>query len=105
MIQLYTASEIITKLSQKIEKVRKDKKITQRELADRAGMPYGTYRGLIDSGTMSLNGFISLYQVLDLSQELESLIKINTSKTIKELKEQSKTPKRIRKAKNHGSDS
>lgn len=82
MIEFNTTSEIIKLLAQKIEKVRKKKKITQKELAQKAGVSYGSYRGFIDNNILSLRSFISILQVLNLYQELNMLVKIDEIKTI-----------------------
>jgi len=96
MLQLNTAIEINELLAKKIEAVRIDKNITQKELALRAGITYGSYRNFIDIQKISLINFISLLQTLDLIPELEQLTKIQKPKTIAELKAENKTRKRVR---------
>lgn len=90
MLELNTSTEIVEMLVKKIEKTRKSKKITQKELASKAGIPYGTYRGLVDSNTISLVSFISIFQVLGLYNELNTLVENKKIKTIKEMKEEDK---------------
>jgi transcriptional regulator with XRE-family HTH domain len=96
MLQLNTPIEIIELLAKKIEAVRIDKNITQKELALRAGITYGTYRNFIDIHTISLVNFIAILHTLDLLSELEQLTKIQKPTTIAELKAENKTRKRVR---------
>jgi len=90
MIEFNTTTEIIELLAQKVEKARKKKKVTQKELAQKAGISYGSYRGFIDNNIMSLSSFISIFQVLNLYHELNTLVKINEIKTIAEMREEDK---------------
>lgn len=94
MIEFNTTSEIIKLLAQKVEKVRKKKKITQKELAQKAGVSYGSYRGFVDNHILSLISFISILQVLDLYQELNTLVEINETKTIAQMREEDKVLKK-----------
>jgi len=96
MLQLNTPTEIIELLTKKIEAIRIDKNITQKDLALRAGITYGSYRNFIDIQKISLINFISLLQTLDLIFEIENLTKIKKQKTIAELKQENNTRKRVR---------
>ena len=96
MLQLNTPTEIIELLAKKIEAIRIDKNITQKDLALRTGITYGSYRNFIDIQKISLINFISLLQTLDLIFEIENLTKIKKHKTIAELKQENNTRKRVR---------
>ena len=86
MVELSTPSEIISILVKKIEKRRKNQKMTQKVLAKKAGVSYGSYRELIDNNSVSLASFISILHVLGLFQELNNLVKDNEVKTIAQMK-------------------
>ena len=86
MIELNTPSEIITLLVNKIEKRRKNQKMTQKILAKKAGVSYGSYRELIDNNAVSLISFISILHVLGLFKELNELVKDNEVKSIAQMK-------------------
>jgi transcriptional regulator with XRE-family HTH domain len=86
MVELNTTSEIITLLVNKIEKRRKNQKITQKNLAKKAGVSYGSYRELIDNNSISLASFISILHVLGLFRELNDLLKDNEVKSIAQMK-------------------
>jgi len=94
MIEFNTATEIIEIISKKVEKRRKKKKLTQKELALKAGVSYGSYRGFIDNNVLSLTGFISILQVLNLNNELNNLVKASDKKTIAEMREEDEKNKR-----------
>ena len=88
MVELNTPSEIITLLVNKIEKRRKNQKMTQKVLAKKAGVSYGSYRELIDNNSVSLTSFISILHVLGLFKELNALVKDNEVKSIAQMKEE-----------------
>ncbi len=86
MVELNTPSEIITLLVNKIEKRRKNQKMTQKVLAKKAGVSYGSYRELIDNKSVSLASFIAILHVLGLFKELNDLVKDNEVKSIAQMK-------------------
>ena len=86
MVELSTPSEIIALLVKKIEKRRKKQKMTQKVLAKKAGVSYGSYRELIDNNSVSLASFISILHVLGLFNELTVLVKDNEVKSIAQMK-------------------
>ena len=86
MVELSTPSEIIALLVKKIEKRRKKQKMTQKVLAQKAGVSYGSYRELIDNNSVSLVSFISILHVLGLFKELNVLVNDNEVKSIAQMK-------------------
>jgi len=88
MVELNTPTEIIVLLVKKIEKRRKNQKMTQKVLAKKAGVSYGSYRELIDNNSVSLTSFISILHVLGLFKELNELVKDNEVKSIAQMKEE-----------------
>ena len=90
MIELNTPSEILKMTVTKVEILRRKKKITQKNFAKKAGIPYGTYRAFIDTNIISFENLISLYQVLGLYSDLDTFVSIKTTKTIQELKDEDK---------------
>ncbi|HIP61777.1 MAG TPA: helix-turn-helix domain-containing protein [Sulfurovum sp.] len=95
MIELNTSKEILKMLSDKMERERLEQNISQKELALRANISYGTYRNFLDIQKISLLNFISIFHVLGLYRELATLTNIEKTKSIKELKENAKVKKRI----------
>ena len=96
MIELNTSKEILLMLSKKIESERIEQHISQKDLAAKSGISYGTYRNFIDIGKISLLNFISLFHTLGLYSEINTMVKKEKVQTIAELKEAKKTKKRVR---------
>lgn len=99
MIELNTPKEIIELIAKKIENSRIKKELTQKELARRAGITYGSYRNLIDIQKISLLNFIAILHSLGLLFELENLTTIKKPHSIEEMKNKKEMKKRVRKRK------
>ena len=97
MIELYTPLEIIEKAVQIIETERKVQKLQQKELALKANVPLPTYKQFISSYTISLENIIKLFIALRLFDNLNGLLKNKEYKTLNEIKQKDKLPKRINK--------
>ena len=95
MIELNSSKEILKMLSQKIERERIEQNISQKDLALHAGISYSMYRNFLDIQKISLLNFISLFHVLGLYAELDTLVQSKKIKSIKELKEGAKERKRV----------
>ena len=97
MIELDTSGEIVEQIVEKIEFERLKQNISQKDLASRSGISYGTYRNLLDIKKISLINFISIFQTLGLYTELGTMVKKRKPVTIKELKEKNSVKKRASK--------
>jgi predicted transcriptional regulator len=95
MIELYTPLEIIEKSVQIIETERKVQKLQQKELAQKAHIPLPTYKQFIYSYKISFENLIKLFIALRLFDNLNGLLKNKEYKTLNEIKEKDKLPKRI----------
>lgn len=75
MINLYqkTWIEINNDIAQKIVRLRKRKKITQKQLAARSGVSLGSLKRFEQSGEISLQSLTKIAIALDLENELEDL--------------------------------
>ena len=75
MINLYqkTWTEINNDIAQKIVRLRKRKKITQKQLAARSGVSLGSLKRFEQSGEISLQSLTKIAIALDLENELEDL--------------------------------
>ena len=75
MINLYqkTWTEINNDIAQKIVRLRKRKKITQKQLAARSGLSLGTLKRFEQSGEISLQSLTKIAIALDVENELEDL--------------------------------
>lgn len=75
MINLYqkTWIEINNDIAQKIVRLRKRKKITQKKLAARSGVSLGSLKRFEQSGEISLQSLTKIAIALDVENELEDL--------------------------------
>lgn len=75
MINLYqkTWTEINNNIVQKIVRLRKRKKITQKQLAARSGVSLGSLKRFEQSGEISLQSLTKIAIALDVENELEDL--------------------------------
>lgn len=75
MINLYqkTWTEINNNIAQKIVRLRKRKKITQKQLAARSGVSLGSLKLFEQSGEISLQSLTKIAIALDVENELEDL--------------------------------
>ena len=75
MINLYqkTWTEINNDIAQKIVRLRKRKKITQKQLAARSGVSLGSLKRFEQSGEISLHSLSKIAIALDVENELEDL--------------------------------
>ena len=75
MINLYqkTWTEINNDIAQKIVRLRKRKKITQKQLAARSGVSLGSLKRFEQRGEISLQSLTTIAIALDVENELEDL--------------------------------
>ena len=75
MMNLYqkTWTEINNDIAQKIVRLRKRKKITQKQLAARSGVSLGSLKRFEQSGEISLQSLTKIAIALDVENELEDL--------------------------------
>lgn len=75
MINLYqkTWTEINNDIAQKIVRLRKRKKITQKQLAARSGVSLGSLKRFEQSGEIFLQSLTKIAIALDVENELEDL--------------------------------
>lgn len=75
MINLYqkTWTEVNNDIAQKIVRLRKRKKITQKQLAARSGVSLGSLKRFEQSGEISLQSLTKIAIALDVENELEDL--------------------------------
>lgn len=66
-------TEINNDIAQKIVRLRKRKKITQKQLAARSGVSLGSLKRFEQSGEISLQSLTKIAIALDVENELEDL--------------------------------
>lgn len=72
-IEEKTWTEINNDIAQKIVRLRKRKKITQKQLAARSGVSLGSLKRFEQSGEISLQSLTKIAIALDVENELEDL--------------------------------
>lgn len=68
-----TPSEIAINLAKRIKKIRRRKKITQVQLAQRCNVSYGALKKFEQSGEISLVSLIKIAMELNVSDEINEL--------------------------------
>ena len=95
MIELHTPIEIIKKAVDLVETTRKIQKLQQKDLAQIADIPLPTYKQFIYSHKISFENLIKLFMALKMFDNLNGLLKSREYKTLDEIKNKDKLPKRI----------
>jgi len=93
MINLYqkTWKEINKEIATNVQTLRKRKKISQKDLADRTGVSLGSIKRFEQTGEISLQALTKIAIALKVEQEMESLFTDVPFESIEEiLNEQSK---------------
>ncbi len=99
MLQLYTESEMLSRLVAMFEKERISQNITQKELALLSGIPLPTYRSFVKHGKLSVEKLFKLLFVLQLDEKSEKLVEQREVKTLDDIRQNAvvQARKRVRK--------
>ena len=95
MIELSTPIELIEKTIELVENERKVQKLQQKELALKADIPFPTYKDFVYKKRASLENILKLFIALRLFDNLNGLLKQREIKSLEEIKNETKLPKRI----------
>ena len=87
MISLYqkTWKEINNEVASNVQKLRKRKKISQKELAERSGVSLGSIKRFEQTGEISLQSLTKIALALRAEDELESLFTSANFESIEEI--------------------
>ncbi|SOB98421.1 helix-turn-helix domain-containing protein [Pseudobutyrivibrio ruminis] len=87
MISLYqkTWKEINNEVASNVQKLRKRKKISQKELAERSGVSLGSIKRFEQTGEISLQSLTKIAIALRAEDELESLFTSANFESIEEI--------------------
>ena len=87
MINLYqkTWKEINNEIASNVQKLRKRKKISQKELAERSGVSLGSIKRFEQIGEISLQSLTKIAIALRAEDELESLFTSANFESIEEI--------------------
>ena len=70
---LFAPSDIALQLAQRLKRIRKRKKITQRQLASRSNVSYASLCRFEQTGLISLESFIKITMELGVVDEIKEL--------------------------------
>ncbi len=70
---LYTPSDVAQELATRMKRIRKRRKITQRQLASRSNVSYASLCRFEQTGLISLESFIKLSMELGVVDEIREL--------------------------------
>ena len=70
---LFAPSDVAKELAQRMKKIRKRKRITQRQLASRSNVSYASLCRFEQTGLISLEAFIKLSMELGVIDEIKDL--------------------------------
>ena len=68
-----TPAEITLDLAKRVKKIRKRRKITQKQLADRSNVSYATLKKFEQTGQISLISLVKIAMELGLADEFKAL--------------------------------
>lgn len=87
MISLYqkTWKEINNEIASNVQRLRKRKKISQKELAERSGVSLGSIKRFEQTGEISLQSLTKIAIALRAEDELESLFTSANFESIEEI--------------------
>ena len=68
-----TPAEITLDLAKRAKKIRKRRKITQKQLADRSNVSYATLKKFEQTGQISLMSLVKIAMELGLADEIKTL--------------------------------
>ena len=89
-----TSEEIACDIALRMQKKRKLSHITQKELADRSGVSYGSLKRFEETGEISLTSLIKLAMVLRCERDFDDLFSREKYRSIEEIVEENANAKR-----------
>lgn len=84
-----TPKETQLKLAQKVKKLRKNLGFSQRELAERSGVSYGSITRFEQEGLISLESLLKIAHVCNRLDDFEALFELQDNDRLEKLFEQS----------------
>ncbi len=82
---LYTPSDVARELATRMKRIRKRRKITQRQLASRSNVSYASLCRFEQTGLISLESFIKLSMELGVVDEIRGLFSRPVYSSIEEV--------------------
>ncbi len=76
-MQLYTHQDIQYQLADKIKAIRKQKKLTQKQISVKTDIPLSTYARIEQQGEGSLKDFAKILIALDHADEISKILQVS----------------------------
>lgn len=86
-------TDIVKEIAKKVRALRKEKKYTQQELAERANVSLASYKRFERTGQISFESLVQIAFVLGKMQDFESIFKLNEMGKIEKLFSETKSGK------------
>lgn len=86
-------TDIVKEIAIKVRALRKEKKYTQQELAERANVSLASYKRFERTGQISFESLVQIAFVLGKMQDFESIFKLNEMEKIEKLFSENKSDK------------
>lgn len=86
-------TDIVKEIAIKVRALRKEKKYTQHELAERANVSLASYKRFERTGQISFESLVQIAFVLGKMQDFESIFKLNEMGKIEKLFSETKSGK------------
>ena len=86
-------SDIVKEIAIKVRALRKEKKYTQQELAERASVSLASYKRFERTGQISFESLVQIAFVLGKMQDFESIFQLNEMEKIEKLFSENKSGK------------
>jgi transcriptional regulator with XRE-family HTH domain len=72
-----TPLQVQTELAERLKKLRKSKKMSQSDLANRSGVSLGSIKRFEQSGHISLESLLKIAHLLDRLDDFEAVFEVN----------------------------
>jgi len=82
---MMTPKELGMEIAANLKKLRKQRKLSQKALAEKAGLSYGSMKRFEQTGEISLESLLKIAIVLDETAPFEGLFKPTEIKSIQEI--------------------
>ncbi|KAA6347788.1 hypothetical protein EZS27_004741 [termite gut metagenome] len=87
---------IIYSIAKRVKERRLEKNLTQKDLASRSGLSFGTYRRFETKGEISLRGLVMIASTLEMTNDFDTLFSTRSYSSMSELLNHKKVKKRKR---------
>ncbi|MBT3966725.1 MAG: helix-turn-helix transcriptional regulator [Gammaproteobacteria bacterium] len=95
-LDLYTPEEVSTQIANSAKQLRLSANMSRKSLAQHSGVSLGSIQRFEQTGKISLEHLLKIAQVLSALKEFQQLFPLPDPKTIQQLLEREKLPKRGR---------